>query len=109
MKGRGRRAAQSYIYKAWPIIHRTLLLLFVRQVWRVTLCLLRDRGFCLLLWCFGGGLALFNALLTVLSQLLRPCGYSEEQSGTLGAVFLGSGTCINLLLTLYRDGHIYLP
>lgn len=69
-------------------------------MWRATRLLLRDRAFCLLVWCFGGGLALFNALLTVLSQLLRPCGYSEEQSGTLGAVFLASG-----IFRVYSTNH----
>ena len=40
---------------------------------------------------FGIGLGLFNALLTLLSQLIAPCGYSNDFGGEAGGVLLGAG------------------
>jgi MFS transporter, FLVCR family, MFS-domain-containing protein 7 len=54
--------------------------------------LLRDRDFKLLLVGFGVGLGLFNAVLTLIQQLVAPSGYSSDDAGTFGAVLIGVGT-----------------
>jgi FLVCR family MFS transporter 7 len=56
--------------------------------------LLKRRNFLLLTVGFGVGLGLFNAMLTLLSQLLAPCGYSDNDAGTAGAVLLGAGLLV---------------
>ena len=53
--------------------------------------LLRSRNFMFLCVGFGVGLGVFNALLTLLAQLLQPCGYSADTAGTAGAALLGAG------------------
>ena len=37
------------------------------------------------------GLALFNALLTVLNNILSPCGYTEDDAGGFAAALIGAG------------------
>ena len=54
--------------------------------------LLRDRNFRILLGAFGVGLGLFNALLTLVEQLLKPAGYTSDDAGLFGAVLIGVGT-----------------
>jgi fucose permease len=56
--------------------------------------LLRRRNFLLLTIGFGVGLGLFNAVLTLLSQLLAPCGYSDNDAGNAGAALLGTGLLV---------------
>ena len=53
--------------------------------------LLANRNFLALLWGFGLGLGVFNALLTLLSQVISPCGYGDDTAGTAGAALLGAG------------------
>mmetsp|Transcript_3261 Transcript_3261/g.6189 ORF Transcript_3261/g.6189 Transcript_3261/m.6189 type:complete len:527 (-) Transcript_3261:39-1619(-) len=53
--------------------------------------LLADRNYRLLLLSFGLGLALFNALLTVLNNILSPCGYTEDDAGGFAAALIGAG------------------
>ena len=43
--------------------------------------LFKDPNYRLLFVSFGLGLALFNALLTVLNNILEPCGYTEDDAG----------------------------
>ena len=40
---------------------------------------------------FGIGLALFNSIVTLLDQFLKPCGYSSDDSGNVGAALVLSG------------------
>ena len=40
---------------------------------------------------FGLGLGIFNALLTLLSQLILPCGYGDDDAGSAGAALLVAG------------------
>lgn len=56
--------------------------------WRA---LLQNRDFTILLFVFGIGLALFNSIVTLLDQFLKPCGYTSDDSGNIGAVLVGSG------------------
>ena len=53
--------------------------------------LLRNRNFLCLATGFGVGLGVFNALLTLLAQLLQPCGYGDQTAGNAGAALLGAG------------------
>ena len=56
--------------------------------------LLRNRNFCLLACSFGIGLGLFNAILTLLSQMLTPCGYDDTTAGVSGGALLGAGLVV---------------
>ena len=53
--------------------------------------LLANRNFWPLLSGFGVGLGVFNALLTLLSQLILPCGYGDDDAGSAGAALLVAG------------------
>jgi hypothetical protein len=53
--------------------------------------LLKNRNFCFLVAGFGVGLGLFNALLTLLAQVLANCGYDADTAGNAGAALLGAG------------------
>jgi|EP00624_Nannochloropsis_granulata_P004077 Na+/melibiose symporter-like transporter len=71
-------------------------------------CLVLNPSFRLLFVCFGLGLGFFNALLTLVGQLLSPCGYSDSESGALGGIFLGTGLIGALLAGLILDAtHHY--
>ena len=50
-----------------------------------------NRNFLPLFVGFGLGLGIFNALLTLLSQLILPCGYGNDDAGSAGAALLVSG------------------
>jgi hypothetical protein len=56
--------------------------------------LIRDRNFTFLMWGFGMGLGLFNAILTLLAQLISPCGYDDGVAGLVGGVLLGVGLVV---------------
>jgi len=53
--------------------------------------LVRDKNFLLLLGAFSFGLAVFNALLTVINQWLKPYGFSADQAGLAGGVLILAG------------------
>ena len=53
--------------------------------------LLSNRNFWPLFLGFGVGLASFNALLTLVSQLILPCGYGDDTAGYAGASLLVAG------------------
>eukprot|EP01038_Epipyxis_sp_PR26KG_P015853 gene15853-21482_t len=65
------------------------------DVWRSFLkeskVLFCDKKFLLLFFSFSVGVAFFNALLTLLFQLIQPYGYSNDDAGTFGAVFIFVG------------------
>lgn len=82
----------------------------MQEVWKEVYTCLKDPNYRVVLWCFGLGLGFFNALLTILSQILSPCGYSEDDSGILGAIFLGSGLVGAILAGIALDlSHQYRP
>jgi len=53
--------------------------------------LLADGNFCALLGGFGLALGTFNALFSLLGQLVAPCGYSGSFAGALGGAMLLTG------------------
>ena len=53
--------------------------------------LLRDRAFAPLLAGFGLALGAFNALFSLLGQVVAPCGYTGGFAGLLGGAMLGVG------------------
>jgi hypothetical protein len=63
--------------------------------------LVRNRNFCWLLVGFALGLGVFNALISLLGQLLAPCGYSPATAGLAGGAILASG-----LLTAIGAGFV---
>ena len=75
---------------AMSIQPRTLSLA-VRAVVNDYAALLASRNFCFLTVGFGLGLGLFNALLTLLAQVVAPCGYDADMAGNAGAALLGAG------------------
>jgi hypothetical protein len=67
----------------------------VQEAFRIVkadfIALLTNRNFWPLLLGFGLGVAAFNAVLTLISQLLLPCGYGDDVAGYAGAAILGVG------------------
>jgi hypothetical protein len=61
------------------------------DMWASYWGLLRERNFIYLMVGFGCGLGTFNALLTLLSQAMAPCGYSNDLGGEAGGVLLVAG------------------
>jgi hypothetical protein len=53
--------------------------------------LVRNANFLWLLMGFALGLGVFNALISLLGQLLAPCGYSPATAGLAGGAILASG------------------
>jgi len=53
--------------------------------------LLSNRNFLVLTFGFGLGLGLFNAVTTLISQIVAPCGYSKDDAGTFGGLLVGCG------------------
>jgi hypothetical protein len=81
---------RSLLDGAAPTQPRTLALA-VRAVVNDYAALLASRNFCFLTVGFGLGLGLFNALLTLLAQVVAPCGYDADMAGNAGAALLGAG------------------
>jgi len=63
----------------------------VGQVVKTWMQLLKDTEFIKLMLGFGAGLAIFNTLMTVISQMIRPAGYTDDDAGTFGGVLIGAG------------------
>eukprot|EP01136_Pigoraptor_vietnamica_P017044 Opistho-1_new@61670 len=53
--------------------------------------LARNRHYLLLLTAFGIGVGIFNAVSTLLEQIVRPHGYDKDDAGLLGALVIGFG------------------
>jgi MFS family permease len=77
---------------------------------RDTTALLTDRNFLVLFVGFGFGLGAFNALLTVLAQMVAPCGYTTDDAAMFGGTLIGAGTVGAGLAGGYLDAsHNYRP
>jgi FLVCR family feline leukemia virus subgroup C receptor-related protein len=53
--------------------------------------LFKNKDYVMLFMAFGLGLSLFNALLTVMNNVLEPCGYTEDDAGMFAATLIGAG------------------
>lgn len=72
--------------------------------------LLTNRHYLILLFSFSLGLALFNAITTVLAQLIQPTGYSSNDAGVFGAVIIIAGLANALIAGFIMDRtHLYRP
>ncbi|RYG57167.1 MFS transporter [archaeon] len=60
--------------------------------------LMRNRNFVLIMGSFSIMLGMSWAVLTVLAQMVQPCGYDDTVPGTAGAALLGTGVVAALLL-----------
>jgi MFS family permease len=70
--------------------------------------LLGDREFMKLVLGFGVGLGLFNAMLTVINQLVSPTGYSSDDAGVFGATLIGCGVLGAAGVGVFMDAtHAY--
>jgi hypothetical protein len=71
----------------------------LQQNWNVVFNKLRqessalfsNRNYIVLFIAFSIGVGFFNSLLTLLNQIIAPHGYSNDDAGTFGAVFIGLG------------------
>lgn len=70
-----------------PALSKPRELTFLRGVWKTV----TNWNFWVLMAVWGGGAGLFNALLTLLPQILCPYGYSDEDSGLWGALMVFCG------------------
>eukprot|EP01035_Chromulina_nebulosa_P036716 gene36716-49496_t len=69
------------------------------QNWNLVFAKLRDesstlfnnRNYIVLFIAFSIGVGFFNSLLTLLNQIVAPHGYSNDDAGTFGAVFIALG------------------
>jgi len=59
--------------------------------WQMTLALLKDTNFLFLVFGFGTGYSIFNAFLTLIAQIIAPCGYGAGVAGLCGAVVIAAG------------------
>lgn len=50
-----------------------------------------NRQFWVLMFGVGMGLGLFNAVTTLIGQLVRPAGYTKDDAGNFGALLIGCG------------------
>ncbi|KJE90576.1 hypothetical protein CAOG_01874 [Capsaspora owczarzaki ATCC 30864] len=50
-----------------------------------------NKSYLLLLVSFGVGLGIFNALSTLLEQIVHPQGYTDDDAGIFGAALIGAG------------------
>ncbi len=53
--------------------------------------LLKNRDYIILFFAFSIGVGFFNSIMTLLNQIVGPYGYSNDDAGTFGAVFIFCG------------------
>lgn len=53
--------------------------------------LFSNRDYVILFIAFSIGVGFFNSLMTLLNQIVSPFGYSNDDAGTFGAVFIVAG------------------
>lgn len=58
---------------------------------RETVLLSQNKAYIILFSVFSIGVGFFNSILTLLNQLVQPFGYSNDDAGTFGAVFIVAG------------------
>lgn len=72
--------------------------------------LLKNRNYLRLLVAFGVGLGIFNALLTLLEQILKPCGYNSDTAGIAGGALLGAGLVAAVIIgVVLEKTKAYVP
>ena len=74
--------------------------------------LFSNRHYVTLFCAFGFGLSLFNAILTVLSNILYPCGYTDDDAGNFAATLIGCGLLgagfVGYLMDMYHCYRLLL-
>jgi FLVCR family MFS transporter 7 len=73
---RKKNAAAGISLSEWKLIQKEVSLL------------LHNRDYLILFVVFSIGVGFFNAILTLLNQIVEPFGYSNDDAGTFGAVFI---------------------
>lgn len=53
--------------------------------------LLNNKDYIILFFVFSIGVGFFNSIMTLLNQIVSPYGYSNDDAGTFGAVFIFAG------------------
>ncbi len=85
-----------------------------QHAWEVfcaeTAQLFRNRDYLLLFAAFSIGVGFFNSLLTLLNQIVEPFGYSNDDAGTFGAVFIVFGLVGAGSIGVFDEAHVlWLP
>lgn len=70
----------------------------------------KDRNYLILLFAFSMGLGLFNALMTLIEQIVDPYGYSSDDAGVFGALLIVCGL-VGAAFTgvMLEKTHAYRP
>lgn len=71
--------------------HENLGLVSWKVVFSDASQLIKDRNYMLLLISFSLSIGLFNAIVTLLNQILLPWGYSNDDAGNFGAILIVLG------------------
>ena len=72
------------------------------------LTLLTNRNYLIILFAFSLGLALFNAITTLLYQIIEPSGYSSTDAGIFGAIIIIAGLVSAFIAGVVMDRtHAY--
>lgn len=77
----------------------------IKTVIRRNFDILQNRDFRIILIVFGGGLAFFNALLTLVDVIIEPYGFSQSDAGILGVSFILAGIVGSMLLAIYFEHY----
>lgn len=81
--------------KTAPYDHRKSNASTLDSTWalvkRETILLSQNKAYIILFSVFSIGVGFFNSILTLLNQLVQPFGYSNDDAGTFGAVFIVAG------------------
>jgi hypothetical protein len=59
--------------------------------YRVTKQLFSNKDYVILFLVFSIGVGFFNSIMTLINQIVQPFGYSNDDAGTFGAVFIVFG------------------
>eukprot|EP00300_Choanocystis_sp_HF-7_P027092 c32156_g1_i1.p1 GENE.c32156_g1_i1~~c32156_g1_i1.p1 ORF type:complete len:459 (+),score=83.94 c32156_g1_i1:33-1379(+) len=79
----------------------------LRSLWLDVRACLTNKDFLVLFVAFGSGLGLFNAMATLISQLVKPSGYNDDDAGIFGVALIGSGLLLSGVVGVVMDQTHY--
>lgn len=85
------KAAEQKILLITNSLHNQPSSADTSQIWSKLLSLYQNKHYVQLFCAFSLGVGFFYTLLTLLNQLIRPHGYSNDDAGTFGSVFIVFG------------------
>lgn len=82
----------------------------IQQLYREAKILLADTEYLRLVGGFAIGVGLFNALMTVILQIIKPAGYTSDDAGIFGATLIGCGLLgATIAAPILDKYHVYRP